>query len=150
MQVIPATRLKQSASARADEELERDLRVAVDGEVRFDEGSKVMYAVDASNYRHVPIGVVVPGRREDVIATVAVCRAHGVPIVSRAGGTGLAGQTVNRALVIDFSKYMNSILDLDPTARRARVEPGVICDSLAEADALPHTLTWGPQGAPGY
>ncbi len=144
VQVIPATRLKQSARARGHEELERDLRLAVDGEVRFDPGSKAMYAVDASNYRQVPSGVVVPRRREDVIATVAVCRAHGVPIVSRAGGTGLAGQTVNRAVIIDFSKYMNSILGLDPAERWARVEPGVICDSLAEA-AAPHTLTWGPQ-----
>jgi FAD/FMN-containing dehydrogenase/Fe-S oxidoreductase len=145
-QVIPAANLQRSARLRATEELERDLRAALEGEVRFDQGSRAMYSVDASNYRHVPVGVVVPASQEDAIAAVAVCRAHDVPIVARAGGTGLAGQTVNRAVVLDFSRYVNRILSLDPGARIARVEPGVICDTLADA-AAPHSLTWGPQPA---
>src|SRR3569623_3174072 len=82
------------------------LRQRVSGEVRFDAGSRAMYSHDASNYREVPVGVVVPRHREDVRATIETCRAHGVPILGRGGGTSLAGQCVNRAVVIDFSKYV--------------------------------------------
>jgi FAD/FMN-containing dehydrogenase len=105
-----------------------------------------MYAVDASNYRQVPLGVVVPRSRDDVIATVAACRAHDVPIVSRAGGTGLAGQTINAGVVMDFSKYMHHILELDPIGHWAVVEPGVVCDQLDKA-ANPYELAFGPRPA---
>jgi len=132
-----------SVDARA---LERDLRAAVEGEVRFDPASKAMYAVDASNYRQIPLGVVIPRTRADVISAVAACRAHGAPIVSRAGGTGLAGQTINTGVVIDFSKYMNHILELDSIGRFAVLEPGVVCDQLDEA-AAPYELTFGPRPA---
>ena len=123
--------------------LEADLRRAIGGEVRFDDGSRAMYATDASNYRQVPIGVVIPRTREDVIRTVGVCHAHRAPIVARGGGTSLCGQTCNVAVVIDFSKYLNRILELDPQERFARVEPGCVLDDLRDA-AEKHQLTFGP------
>ncbi len=123
-----------------------ELRRTVEGEVRFDDGSRALYAHDASNYRQVPMGVVLPRSKEDAVAIVAACRAFGAPIVSRAGGTGLCGQTTNAAVVIDWSKYMNRIVDVDAARRTARVLPGVICDDLARA-ARPFGLTYGPQPA---
>src|SRR4051794_25170188 len=81
-----------------------DLRREVRGEVRFGRGSRALYATDGSNYRQVPIGVVIPEHTDDVIATVAVCRRHGVPILSRGGGTSLTGGCCNVAVVMDFSK----------------------------------------------
>jgi FAD/FMN-containing dehydrogenase/Fe-S oxidoreductase len=128
------------------ERLWRRLRREVEGEVRFDDGSRGLYAQDASNYFHVPLGVVVPKSAADVAAVLSACSELGAPVVSRAGGTALAGQAANEALLIDFSKYMNHILELDPATRRARVEPGVICDQLVDA-ARPHGLTWGPKPA---
>src|SRR5687768_15573930 len=93
--------------------LEADLRRRVRGEVRFDDGSRAMYATDASNYRQVPIGVVVPRSREDVEAAVEACRSHGAPVLARGGGTSLAGQCCNVAVVIDFSKHLNRVLEID-------------------------------------
>src|SRR5262245_11020263 len=86
------------------------LRAAVQGEVRFDDGSRALYATDGSSYRQTPIGVVVPRTVEDVVATVAACRAHGAPLLSRGGGTSLAGQCCNVAVVIDFSKYLRGLI----------------------------------------
>jgi FAD/FMN-containing dehydrogenase/Fe-S oxidoreductase len=126
--------------------LEAELRGSVEGEVRFDAGSKGMYAVDASNYRQVPIGVVIPKSREDVTATVAACRKYGAPVLSRGGGTSLAGQCCNVAIVIDWTKYMNNILEMNVEQKYARVQPGTICDTLRNA-AKPHTLIWGPDPA---
>src|SRR4051794_1282656 len=126
--------------------LEGELRRSVQGEVRFDAGSKALYAADASNYRQVPIGVVIPKSREDVIATVAACRRYGAPVLSRGGGTSLAGQCCNVAVVIDWTKYMNQILELNASEKYARVQPGTINDSLRNA-AEPYTLTWGPDPA---
>src|SRR5689334_361014 len=119
------------------------LRAAVRGEVRFDAGSRALYATDGSNYRQVPIGVVVPHDAEDVVAAVGVCRRFGAPVLPRGGGTSLAGQCCNVAVVVDFSKYMHEIVDLDPARRRARVQPGVILDHLRAA-AERHHLTFGP------
>jgi FAD/FMN-containing dehydrogenase/Fe-S oxidoreductase len=126
--------------------LESDLRDRVEGEVRFDAGAKSMYAVDASNYRQVPIGVVIPKSEQDVIATVATCREHEAPVLSRGGGTSLAGQCCNVAVVIDFSKYMHHILELNPEHKYAWVEPGTICDDVVSA-ARPYKLTYGPDPA---
>ncbi|MGH7439719.1 MAG: FAD-binding oxidoreductase, partial [Polyangiaceae bacterium] len=123
-----------------------ELRRTVEGEVRFDDGSRALYAHDASNYRQVPLGVVLPRSKDDAVAAIAACRAFGAPIVSRAGGTGLCGQTTNTAVVLDWSKYMNRIVELDPERRLARVLPGVICDDVVHA-AAPHGLTYGPQPA---
>ncbi|HEY2406161.1 MAG TPA: FAD-linked oxidase C-terminal domain-containing protein [Polyangiaceae bacterium] len=136
----------EPASAVPLRELWARLRQEVSGEVRFDDGSRGLYAQDASNYLHVPLGVVLPKTRADVLATLRACHDYSLPVLARAGGTALAGQTCNEAVVIDVSKYLNRILDFDPAARRARVEPGLICDSLTEK-TRPHGLTWGPQPA---
>src|SRR5437867_11122732 len=94
-----------------------ELRQHIRGEVRFDDGSRALYATDASNYRQVPIGVVLPRDADDVMATVALARQFGAPILARGGGTSLAGQCCNVAVVPDFSKYMHGIRELDPTQR---------------------------------
>jgi FAD/FMN-containing dehydrogenase len=114
--------------------------------VRFDPGSRALYAAEASNYRQLPVGVVLPRGAEDIVATHAACRQHGAAVVNRGGGTSLAGQAVNNAVVIDSSKYMNAILERDPEARAARVEPGVVLDDLRDA-AAQHGLTFGPDPA---
>ncbi|HEX7422019.1 MAG TPA: FAD-linked oxidase C-terminal domain-containing protein [Thermoanaerobaculia bacterium] len=118
----------------------------IEGEVRFDDGSRALYSTDASNYRQVPIGVVIPKRADDVIAAVALARKFGAPILARGGGTSLAGQCCNVAVVIDFSKYMNRVIELDPVGKFARVEPGIVLDDL-RARAEKHTLTFGPDPA---
>jgi len=114
--------------------------------VRFDDASRAIYATDASNYRQVPIGIVIPRTRQDVIETISVCRKLSVAVLSRAGGTSLAGQCCNTAIVIDWSKYLNHVLELDATKRFARVEPGTICDDLVNA-ARPYDLTYAPDPA---
>ena len=119
---------------------------SIEGEVRFDAGSRGAYATDASNYRQVPIGVVVPRTVDDVVATVAACREFGAPVLSRGGGTSLAGQCCNVAVVMDFSKYLHQVLELDPDRRLARVRPGIVLDDLRQA-ATPHGLTFGPDPA---
>jgi FAD/FMN-containing dehydrogenase/Fe-S oxidoreductase len=133
----------QPGYARA---LARELAEETTGEVRFDTGSRAAWSTDASNYRHVPIGVVLPRTIDDVIRTVALCRKHGAPITSRGAGTSLAGQTCNVAVIIDFSKYCNRILEIDPVQRIARVEPGCVLDDLRRA-AKSHGLTFGPDPA---
>jgi len=122
------------------------LRRHVRGEVRFDNGSRALYATDGSNYRQVPLGVVLPRDNDDVIATMALARELGAPILCRGGGTSLAGQCCNVAVVLDFSRYMAEILEIDPTRRIARVQPGVILDHLRNA-AEKHHLTFGPDPA---
>ncbi|HEV2451036.1 MAG TPA: FAD-binding and (Fe-S)-binding domain-containing protein, partial [Streptosporangiaceae bacterium] len=116
----------------------------VDGEVRFDAGSRGAYAQDASNYRHVPIGVVVPRSVDAAVAALAVCREAGVPVLSRGGGTSLAGQSCNEAVVIDWTKYCHRVVSIDPEARTAVVEPGIALDKLNDA-AAPHGLMVGPK-----
>jgi FAD/FMN-containing dehydrogenase/Fe-S oxidoreductase len=126
--------------------LETALRENLRGEVRFDDGSRALYATDGSSYRQVPIGVVIPRDVDDVIATAAVCREFGAPLLCRGGGTSLAGQCCNVAVVMDFSKYMAEILEIDPARRLARVQPGVILDHLRAA-AEKHHLTFAPDPA---
>ncbi len=126
--------------------LKRALSAAVAGEVRFDAGTRAMYANDFSIYRAVPIGVVIPKGPDDVIAAVAICREHRAPVLPRGTGTAPSGQTTNVAVVFDYSKYYNRILELDPDARRAVVQPGVICDQLRDA-AEEYELTYGPDPA---
>jgi len=130
----------------AAHELETRLRSTVQGEVRFDDGSRALYATDASNYRQVPIGLVIPRDIDDVVATVAACREFGAPVLSRGGGTSVAGQCCNVAVVLDFSKYMSSIVELDPTTLRARVQPGIVLDALRD-EAEKHQLTFAPDPA---
>src|ERR1700676_2332295 len=105
-------------------ELERELKRTLNGEVRFDQGSRALYATDGSNYRQIPIGLVVPRDDEDVIATVELCKKYGAPVLPRGAGTSLAGQCFNIAVVLDFTKYMNKILEINPAQGFARVQPG--------------------------
>jgi FAD/FMN-containing dehydrogenase/Fe-S oxidoreductase len=118
----------------------------VEGEVRFDPGSRALYATDLSMYRQPPIGVVIPRTIDDVVAIVEECRNRDVPILGRGCGTSLAGQTCNIAVVIDFSKYLHRLVALDPEAKTARVEPGIIRDDLNDA-AERHHLTFAPDPA---
>lgn len=124
--------------------LEAELRRVVDGEVRFDDVSRAIYAADASNYRQPPIGVVLPRTKEAAVAAVAVAHHFGVPILSRGGGTSLAGQCCNTAVVLDFSKYMHHVLEVDPERSVARIEPGCILDHLRSKTVEPHRLTYAP------
>ncbi len=126
--------------------LAAELAASIAGEVRFDDGSRALYATDSSNYRQVPIGVVVPRTKADVVKTVELCRKHDAPILPRGGGTSLAGECCNTAVVIDFSKYLNRVLAIDREHRLARVEPGCILDTLRDA-AAQHGLTFGPDPA---
>ncbi len=128
------------------EALAAELRAQIRGEVRFDAGSRALYATDASNYRQVPIGVVIPKDVDDVVKVVAACRRYGAPILARGGGTSLAGQCCNVAVVIDMSKYMNQIIEIDPGKRLAYVQPGTILDDLRHAAEQFH-LTFGPDPA---
>ncbi|MBX6722440.1 MAG: FAD-dependent oxidoreductase, partial [Dactylosporangium sp.] len=127
--------------------LARALATQVAGEVRFDDGSRALYATDGSNYRQVPIGVVVPRDIDDVIATVAVCREFGVPVFSRGGGTSLAGQCCNAAVVMDFSKHVNEIESFDPDNRSVVVQPGIVLDDLNARTRRRDNLVFGPKPA---
>jgi FAD/FMN-containing dehydrogenase/Fe-S oxidoreductase len=130
----------------AARQLEEMLRQVVRGEVRFDAATRALYATDGSNYRQVPIGLVIPRDEADVVATVTACREMGAPILSRGGGTSLAGQCCNTAVILDFSKYMHSIVELDPERKFARVQPGIVLDRLRDA-AEEHDLTFAPDPA---
>ena len=143
----PPGRLRQSRfPSSAAREMETALRRGIRGEVRFDRGSRALYAVDSSNYRQVPIGVVIPRDADDVLETVAICRRFGAPLTGRGGGTSLAGQCCNAAVILDFSKYMNEVVEIDTTRRLARVQPGIILDHLNLA-AKRHNLIFGPDPA---
>ncbi|MFF3006725.1 FAD-binding and (Fe-S)-binding domain-containing protein [Kitasatospora sp. NPDC057940] len=124
--------------------LEESLGAEVDGEVRFDPGSRGAYATDGSNYRQVPIGVVVPRTVEAGAAAVAVCARFGAPVLSRGGGTSLGGQCTNEAVVIDWTKYCNRLVSVDPQARTCVVEPGIVLDEL-NRQLAPHKLKFGPK-----
>lgn len=128
------------------EELVETLRTSIHGEVRFDRSSQGLYAVDASNYRAAPLGVVVPRDEADVFRALLACRDVGVPVLPRGAGTSLAGQACNVAVVLDFSKYMNQVLELIPERSVARVQPGALLDSL-NAHAGRHGLRFGPDPA---
>ncbi len=120
----------------------------VGGEVRFDEYSKQLYATDASAYEVTPIGVVFPTSTRDVQTVMRHCADNGIPVLPRGGGTSLAGQAVNEAVVLDFTHHMDRVLDVDPDDRRARAEVGVYLDDL-NADLAPHDLKFAPDPAWG-
>jgi FAD/FMN-containing dehydrogenase len=103
-------------------QLEQELKQNIKGEVRFDRASRAMYSTDGSNYRQIPIGLVVPRDADDVVVAMAACRKYGAPVLSRGAGTSLAGQCCNVAVVLDFTKYMNKILELNPKNGYARVQ----------------------------
>ncbi len=141
---LPVVRRPQEQpDARA---LERDLRSRVDGEVRFDAGTRATYSTDASNYRQVPIGVVLPRSVDAAQAAVAVCREHGAPLLSRGGGTSLAGECCNTAVVLDWTKYCNRLVSVDPRTRRCVVEPGIVLDDL-NRQLAEYGLMYGPKPA---
>src|SRR5919206_2773631 len=141
---IEATRLTKTNASDVDAAaLAAELRRCVRGEVRFDDGSRALYATDGSNYRQVPIGVVIPRDIDDIVATVATARRYGAPVLARGGGTSLAGQCCNVAVVLEMSKYLHHILAIDPDRKQARVQPGVVLDDLRNAAEQYH-LTFGP------
>ena len=142
VEIASAARTSVVDAAALDQALRRHVR----GDVRFDSSSRALYATDGSNYRQVPIGVVLPRDADDVIAAVSLAREYGAPLLCRGGGTSLAGQCCNVALVLDFTRYMNNIVEIDPEGRTARVQPGVILDSLRNA-AEKHHLTFAPDPA---
>ena len=124
--------------------LASDLRDRVRGEVRFDAGTRAIYAHDSSNYRQVPFGVVIPKDADDAVAAVEVCRKHGTPILPRGCGTSLSGETTNVAVVLDTSKYMREIIEIDPDKKIARVQPGVVRDQLSDLTDERYNLFFAP------
>ncbi len=129
------------ASERGD--IENALKQRVSGEVKFDPFSRVLYSTDASIYQMEPVGVVIPRNVEDVLAVIEVAKESGVPVLPRAGGTSLAGQTVNHAIVTDFSKYLNQIIEVNQEEQWARVQPGIVLDDL-NRQLLPYGLMYAP------
>src|SRR5262245_9429245 len=138
----PAAREVRAAQETA-RVLEAELSALLAGEVRFDDTSRMLYSTDASNYQIEPVGVVIPKSLDDAHAAVELASSHGVPILPRGGGSSLAGQCVGAALVIDFSKYLARVLDLDVEARRVTVEPGINLDVLNK-HLKPNNLMFGP------
>src|SRR5829696_6853588 len=124
--------------------LQAELRERVKGEVRFDAGTRAIYAHDSSNYRQVPFGVVVPKDAGDVVAAVEVCRSHGAPVLPRGCGTSLSGETTNVAVILDTSKYMREIVEVNPEEGYARVQPGVVRDQLSHMTEKQYNLTFAP------
>src|SRR6059058_287928 len=124
-------------------DLEHELRKVVAGDVRFDPISRLLYATDASMYQVEPIGVVIPRDSDDVQAAVEVAKARQVALLPRGGGTSLTGQTVNRALVLDFSRHMHGILEVNAEELWARVQPGLVQDNLNH-QVRPRGLLFGP------
>jgi len=143
---LPVVSTGRLDTGSGPEQVAAALRERVDGEVRFDAGSRAAYSTDASSYRQVPIGVVVPHTVEAAATAVRICHEYGVPIVNRGGGTSLAGQCTNTAVVIDFSKYCNHVISVDPDSRRCVVEPGIVLDVL-NAQLKPLGLRFGPEPA---
>src|SRR3981081_4417647 len=142
VEIANAARSSVVDAAALNQALRRHLR----GDVHFDSNSRALYATDGSNYRQVPIGVVLPRNADDVIAAVSLAREYGAPLLCRGSGTSLAGQCCNMAVIVDFSKHMAEILEIDPVRRVARVQPGVILDRLRNA-AEKHHLTFAPDPA---
>ncbi len=126
--------------------LEAELRGSLRGEVWFDGGRRAIYATDSSNYRQVPLGVVCPADEDDVAEALRLCREAGAPVTGRGAGTSLAGQACNESVIVDLSRHLTKIIEIDPDARTARVQPGVVLDDLRAA-CQPHGLTFGPDPA---
>ena len=134
MPLLYDTTRKASQLAESDiAEITARLKGQIAGEVRMDRYTRLMYSTDASIYQMVPVGVVVPRTVDDVDAAMRTAREFGIPVMPRGGGTSLAGQTVNHAIVIDFSKYMRNILEVSPEERWARVQPGIVNNHLSAA-----------------
>ena len=133
----------QRIQGRERAELAEELQKRVSGEVRFDPFSRVLYSTDASIYQMEPVGVVIPRSVEDVLAVVEIARDNRVPVLPRAGGTGLAGQSINHAIVMDFSKYLNQVVEVNQEEQWVRVQPGIVLDQLNRYLA-PYNLQYAP------
>jgi FAD/FMN-containing dehydrogenase/Fe-S oxidoreductase len=144
--LLPSSHARAHDTFPESEKLEQQLRAQIRGEVRFDASTKALYATDGSNYRHIPIGVIIPRDEADVLATVAICRTFNAPILSRGAGTSLAGQGCNTAVILDFSKYMNGMGAIDPKTRTVYVQPGIVLDRVRDA-AEKFALTFAPDPA---
>ena len=140
---MATTTAAQRIRGRDREELAEELRKRVSGEVRFDPFSRVLYSTDASIYQMEPVGVVIPRSVEDVLAVIEIARDNRVPVLPRAGGTGLAGQSVNHAIVMDFSKYLNQVVEVNQEEQWVRVQPGIVLDQLNRYLA-PYNLQYAP------
>ena len=116
--------------SREMHDLEHQLGERIAGDVRFDEYSRVLYSTDASIYQMMPVGVVIPRNREDVLAAIELAHEYNVPVLPRGSGTSQAGQAVNHALVLDFTRHMDNVLEVNAEEKWARVEPGVVIDRL--------------------
>lgn len=123
------------------------LETNIEGEVRFDDGSRALYATDASNYRQEPIGVVIPKSEEDITEIVKICREFDVPLLSRGGGTSLAGQCCNTAVIMDLSKYYHDILQLDEDDKTVTVQTGIVLDEVRNHTKQEVGLNFGPDPA---
>jgi FAD/FMN-containing dehydrogenase/Fe-S oxidoreductase len=144
--VLPSSHARAHDTFPNADQLASQLRSKIRGEVRFDPTSRALYATDASNYRHIPIGVVIPRDEDDVIATVTLCREFDAPILTRGAGTSLAGQGCNFAVILDFSKYMNKMGEIDVAQRTVHVQPGIVLDRVRDA-AERFNLTFAPDPA---
>ncbi|MEF8812742.1 MAG: FAD-linked oxidase C-terminal domain-containing protein [Halovenus sp.] len=148
----PAVDARSNYDYRSDDveqsELVADLEARVDGEVRFDTYTRNLYATDASAYGQLPIGVVAPVSTADVQAVMAYCADNDIPVLPRGGGTSLAGQAVNEAVVLDFKKEMDAVLDVDPDAGTVRAQPGITLARLNDR-LEPHGLKYAPDPAWG-
>ena len=127
--------------------LEKELRRSIEGEVRFDNGSRALYSTDSSNYRQIPIGVVIPKTEDDIVKTINLCRKYHAPILSRGGGTSLAGQCCNVAVMMDMAKYYNKILSIDKEKKLVTVQPGIVLDEMRNATKEKVDMTFGPDPA---
>src|SRR5436190_12072544 len=144
LQAFTPQKLEQIIARR--ESIADDLRDLIDGEVRFTRHERMLYATDASMYQVEPVGVVCPRTVADAEKVVRYCGERGLPILPRGGGTSLAGQTVNTAIVIDFSAWCRGLIEVNPRERWARVEPGIVLDHLNGMLAR-HGLMFGPDVA---
>ena len=119
------------------------LRAAGCSDVSAEDGRRAQYSADASNYRQVPLAVVWPRTRDEIVAAVRTCHELAVPLTARGGGTSTSGQAVGAGVVLDFSRYFNRVLDVDVAARTATVQPGIVLDDL-QAAVAEHGLLFGP------
>ena len=138
-----ATVTQRRIRGKERQDIADELTRRVDGEVRFDPYSRLLYSTDASIYQMEPIGVVIPRTTDDVQAVVEFAAGEGIPVLPRSGGTSLAGQTVNHAIVLDFSKYLNNVLEVNAEESWARVQPGIILEQLTKQVAN-HGLQYAP------
>ena len=138
-----ATVTQRRIRGKERQDIADELTRRVDGEVRFDPYSRLLYSTDASIYQMEPIGVVIPRTADDVQAVVEFAAGEGIPVLPRSGGTSLAGQTVNHAIVLDFSKYLNNVLEVNAEEGWARVQPGIILEQLTKQVAN-HGLQYAP------